>query len=178
MRATLCALTLFVAACAGEVGSDARGYDAPIEDDVAEKDAAPVRPVGASSILLVINEVAASGEPEDWFELRNNGDVEVSLAGFSYTDDFAGNPAGAPFPEGAVVPAGGYFVQEVTREESGFKLGKDEALWLLYTDGAIVDTVDWGEGESPESGSFARQPDGDGEFAIAFPPTRGVANSL
>ena len=36
---------------------------------------------------LVINEVAAAGEPSDWFELYNSSDKVIDLSGVTYTDD-------------------------------------------------------------------------------------------
>lgn len=125
---------------------------------------------------VVINEVAAAGEPNDWFELHNDGGSDVDISGWTYTDSIVAEPTRATFAEGTVVPAGGFLVVEVTDEDQGFKLGGDEELGLFDADGNLVDSVDWEEGASPAGGSYARVPDGAGDFRTGMPDTRGASN--
>ena len=69
---------------------------------------------------------------------------------------------------------------------AGFKLGGGEELgiWRLAgseaegwsADGTLVAMVDWDEGDSGEGQSYARIPDGSGEFQTVGNPTPGTAN--
>ncbi len=135
---------------------------------------APVAPKGVRD--LRINEVAAAGDPVDWFELFNVGGNDVALDGARFSDD-EGSPGKGVFADGAVVSAGEFFVVDVDDLGAGFKLASDEALFLFAAENeALVDSVDWAEGESPKNGSFARAGDGDGEFATVVGDTKGVSN--
>jgi hypothetical protein len=125
---------------------------------------------------LRINEVAARGVPFDWFELVNVGDEEVSLDDVTFSDDAAVVDKGS-FAKGASVAPGEFVVVEVDDAGVGFKLGSDEEVHVYARDnGAVVDEVDWDEGAAPDGGSFARVPDGDGDFVTVTPDTRGRSN--
>jgi hypothetical protein len=125
---------------------------------------------------LVINEVAASGEPSDWFELCNRTDEPIALDGYSFTDDILARPGRAVFEPGLVVPARGYLQVFVSSERNGFGLGRDEELGLHTLDELLVDAVDWADGESPAGGSFARSPDCEGAFVTQATATPATAN--
>lgn len=124
---------------------------------------------------LVINEVAAAGDPTDWFELVNTSDKELDLTGCTFTDTLD-NPTLATFEAGTRIAPGAYLVVEVSDETVGFKLGGDEALGLFAPDGTTIDVADWDEGQSPTGGSFGRAPDGAGDFVTLTPATRGESN--
>lgn len=125
---------------------------------------------------LVVNEVAAAGEPDDWFELLNVSAAPVDLAGFVFTDDADEPSRGAPLP-GTILAPGARHVQDVTDAEQGFQLGGDDALWLFRVGTTThCDGVDWGSGDSPAGGSYSRIPDGTGDFETTEPDTRGVRN--
>lgn len=125
---------------------------------------------------LRINEVAAKGDPVDWFEVVNVGGNDIVLDGVSFSDDPAVVDKGG-FDKGAVVSPGEFVVVQVDDADVGFKLGSDEELHLFARDnGALIDEVDWDEGESPSGGSLARVPDGDGEFVTAVVATEGATN--
>src|SRR5688572_20541278 len=49
------------------------------------------------------------GERSDWIEIRNAGDAAGDLAGYHLTDS-ANDPGMWTFPQGSVVPAGGYLI--------------------------------------------------------------------
>ena len=125
---------------------------------------------------IVLNEVAAAGDPDDWFELVNTGDAPVDLAGWTFTDDIVGEPGRSPFPDGAVVPAGGYYLVQFDDVFPGFGLGGDEELGIYDADGELVDGVDWEEGASPAGASLGRIPDATGAFETLFTPTPGAMN--
>src|SRR5262245_44033042 len=98
---------------------------------------------------VVINEVAASGTPSDWFELYNLGDTDVDLSGARFTDDLTA-PAKAQFEAGAMVPAHGFYLRYVSTDDPGFNLGSDEELGIFSAGGTMIDAVDWIEGASPD----------------------------
>jgi hypothetical protein len=166
----LCLLFACFAACSGadsgQPDANADGVDAAVES--------PDAPLGPPA--LVINEVAAAGAPNDWFEVVNAGFTPVRLADYLFIDSGPIDDA-VPFDDGNVLAPGAYFVQEVTDGGNGFKLGADEELHLFrIADGAMSDTVDWADGASPDGSSYARIPDITGSFQTVTPDTRGVPN--
>jgi len=124
---------------------------------------------------LRINEVAASGTPLDWVEIVTVGDVDVSLDGLFLTDD-ATDPGKGAIPAGLLVRPGEFVVVEIDEFSVGFRIGSDEQLVLIDTDGLPIDTADWAEGGSPDGGSFGRSVDGAGEFVTFAVDTRGASN--
>ncbi len=138
-------------------------------DAVDDGDAAPAK--------LVINEVAAKGDPLDWFELYNASDAHVALANYVVADDLADPTKRVPFLADWVIPPGGYFLVELDKDAwPGFALGTDEALGIWTADGVLVAQADWEEGQSGEGMSFARVPDATGEFQTVGNPTPGTEN--
>lgn len=124
---------------------------------------------------LFINEVAATGDPDDWFELYNGSDAAIDLGGLTYSDDLT-VPDTATIPAGTMLAAGAFMVFDATDTAAGFKLGGDEALGLFTADGAEIDSVDWNEGDSPAGKSFGRIPDGTGEFITLNAVSPGAPN--
>ena len=126
---------------------------------------------------LVINEVAAKGDPLDWFELYNASGEEIALADFVVADDLKDAAKRVAFPDELVIPQGGYLEIELDKDGwPGFALGEDEELGIWTADGALVAKVDWDEGQAGEGMSFARVPDAIGEFQTVGNPTPGAAN--
>ena len=126
---------------------------------------------------LVINEVAAKGDPLDWFELYNASGEEIALADFVVADDLKDAAKRVAFPDELVIPQGGYLEIELDKDGwPGFALGEDEELGIWTADGALVAEVDWDEGRAREGMSFARVPDAIGEFQTVGNPTPGAAN--
>ena len=131
----------------------------------------------AADTSLVINEVAAKGDPLDWFELYNASDEEIPLAGFVVSDDLKDAAKRVAFPDGLVVPQGGYLKIELDKDGwPGFALGGDEELGIWTVDGELVDEVDWDDGQAGEGMSYARVPDTSGDFQTVGNPTPGAAN--
>ncbi len=170
-------LTTMHLACSGATQEqdpttqDMTSMDTPEQDMPASM--MPDTPQDYSGI--VINEVAAAGEPNDWFELINTGTQDVDLTGCTYTDDMT-DPAKAVFAAGTIIKAGERLSFDASDETAGFKLGGDEELHLFDPAGQSIDSVDWDEGNSPEGGSFARLPDGTGAFAATSVATRDTQN--
>ncbi len=131
----------------------------------------------AAGVGLVINEVAAKGDPLDWFELYNASDERISLAGFMVADDLADAGKRVSFPASLGIRPGEYLRIELDKDGwPGFALGGDEELGVWTLRGALVDMVDWDEGDSGEGESYARMPDVSGEFLTVGNPTPGAAN--
>ena len=126
---------------------------------------------------LVINEVAAKGDPLDWFELYNTSGEEIALADFVVADDLKDAAKRVAFPAELAIPPGGYLRIDLDKEGwPGFALAGDEELGIWTEDGALVAEVDWDEGQAGEGMSFARVPDATGGFQTIGSPTPGAAN--
>ena len=126
---------------------------------------------------LVINEVAAKGDPLDWFELHNTSSEPIALDGFVFADDFADAGKRVALPAGTTIEAGGYLQVELDSDGwPGFALGGDEELGIWLADGTGVARVDWEEGDSPGGQSYARIPDATGDFQTVDTPTPGALN--
>ena len=131
----------------------------------------------AADTGLVINEVAAKGDPLDWFELYNASGEKMALADFVMADDLKDAAKRVAFPAGVVIPQGGYLQIELDKDGwPGFALGGDEELGIWTAGGALVARVDWDEGQAGEGMSFARVPDATGEFQTVGNLTPGAAN--
>ena len=142
-------------------------------------DPAPTADSGTAlvDVGLVINEVAAKGDPLDWFELHNNSSESIALDKFVFADDFADAGKRVAFAAGTTIEAGGYLQIELDSDGwPGFALGGDEELGIWLLDGTPVDTVDWEEGDSPGDQSYARVPDATGDFLTTGNPTPGAPN--
>ena len=152
--------------------------------DFAAEPAGPAGGTGGGSaepapvdVGLVINEVAAKGDPLDWFELHNSSEEYLALANFVFADDLTDVTKRVPFPADLVIPPDGYLQIQLDSDAwPGFALGGDEELGIWTAGGAPVDLVDWAEGEAGEGTSYARLPDATGEFRTTDNPTPGAAN--
>jgi hypothetical protein len=162
---------VLVASCS--YPTDSRPDASPLRD--AATDAAIIVDAVAPATGLVLNEVAASGTPTDWFEVVNLGPTTVVLSDYCFVDKAADFAKCKTFAS-ATLQVGARTSFEVSDTASGFKLASDEELWIYRnSDKALVDGVDWGEGQSPVQGSFARVPDGRGQF-MTVATTRDAAN--
>lgn len=121
------------------------------------------------------------GERNDWVELYNTGDVAVDLAGYSLTDDTA-SPRKSVIPEGVTIEARSalLFWADATPDQGKTQLSsklkaKTEEVVLYDAETRQVDLYRWAEGYSDIS--FARVPDGTGEWVRCAQPTCGAENS-
>lgn len=131
---------------------------------------------------VVINEIEADGEP-DWVELANPTAADVDISGWQVLDN---DPKHTPivFPEGTVIPAGGYYVfdTETTTPDGskGFGLSKKgDAVNLSDANGKPVDSyVFSGPATQPTDAiaTWGRVPDMYGEFTVTAEATRNAEN--
>src|SRR5690606_2166755 len=75
------------------------------------------------------------------------------------------------FPEGSLIPAGGYLVVDET--VFGFGLGNGDAARLFDESGVLVDGYTYAEHAAT---SWGRCPDGEGDFVVTRSVTQGGAN--
>ena len=130
-----------------------------------------------ADIGLVINEVAAKGDPLDWFEMHNTLSGPIGLFAFVVADDLDDATKRVAFPSGTEIQPGEYLQFQLDKDGwPGFALGGDEELGVWLLDGTLVAMVDWDEGQSGEGQSYARVPDTTGEFQTVGSPTPGAAN--
>ena len=128
-------------------------------------------------VRLVINEVAAKGDPLDWFELHNASRVPIALDGFEMADSLTDAGKRVPFPACTVIRPGAYMQFSLDKDGwPGFALGSDEELGIWPLDGTLVASVDWDDGQSGAGQSYARVPDVTGRFETVDTPTPGAAN--
>jgi hypothetical protein len=121
------------------------------------------------------------GERNDWVELYNTGDKAVDLAGYSLTDDTA-SPRKGVIPKGITIEARSalLFWADATPDQGDTHLAfkfksKAEAVVLYDPDERQVDLYRWTDAYSDVS--FARVPDGTGEWVRCAKPTCGEDNS-
>ena len=125
----------------------------------------------------VINEIAAKGDPLDWFELHNPSPDPIALDGFEVADTLTDAGKRVAFPAGTTIQPGAHMQFSLDKDGwPGFALGGDEELGIWRLDGTHVDSVDWNEGQSSDGQSYARVPDATGDFQTVDNPTPGAAN--
>jgi hypothetical protein len=120
----------------------------------------------------------------DWIEFYNTGKEDVDLAGYYLTDDST-NLKKFAFTTDAVVKAGGTLVVWAAGSSNtgrgalhaGFKLSatKDNLVTLSDPNGSTVDTVAFGASLA-QNASYARLPDGTGDFAWCTMATPNAVN--
>jgi len=142
-------------------------------------------------VVVLINEFMASNDvtiadPDyaefgDWIELYNPSVEDADIGGWTMTDDLTA-PDTWTVPTGTTVPAGGYLMvwaddnTTATALHADFKLsGGGEQIGLYKSDGAVADTLTYGEQEADVS--FGRAPDGSDAWGIMATATPGAANS-
>ncbi|MBK8170053.1 MAG: lamin tail domain-containing protein [Sandaracinaceae bacterium] len=187
---------------AGRDSSTAGGDMGAVADLGMGVDAGTALDAGAPPSVegLVINEVRAQGD--DWIELYNASSGAISLAGLQITDSSApGSPAldhTTTFPAGLTIESGAYFVVVAdlgteTRDglqvdclsgalptcvEASYGISKTEGdeLFVLGPDNAVLVSATYPPNAVIDGQSWARLPDGTGDFA-AGNPTPGAANA-
>ncbi len=120
----------------------------------------------------------------DWIELHNNGDADVDLTGWSLTDD-SDVPDMWTFPEGTVIPAGGYLVvmaDGITTVpgdylHASFSLAATgEFVGLADSSGAFVSQLEDGYPNQNPFHSYGRSAGGEDVFVYFSEPSPGAAN--
>ncbi|MCF8276984.1 MAG: CotH kinase family protein [Flavobacteriales bacterium] len=138
---------------------------------------------------LVLNEVMASnehtafdqsGENDDWIEIHNTTQFDISTSGLYLTDDMANQDKWAML--NAIVPADGYMVvwadedSEQGNDHANFKLSSSgEYVGMYYGDGTLIDEVTFDEQETDVS--YGRLPNGSGPW-VFMEPTFNLNNNF
>ncbi len=134
---------------------------------------------------VVINELMASNSTtakdpkdqyDDWIELYNKSTAAVDLSGW-YISDNPDNIDKWKFPQGTTIPANGYLIvwadedssqNTATSFHANFKLSAaGETVILSDKNKTIVDQVTFGAQKTDIS--FARRPNGTGNFVLQTP---------
>ena len=132
-----------------------------------------------ADIGLVINEIAAKGDPLDWFELYNDSENSIALGDMVLADDLTDINKRVAFPEDMTIAAGDYLLVQLDKDVwPGFAFNSDEELGIWTADGRLIDYVDWEEGQAATASSFARIPNIVGDFQTVENPTPGRANQV
>ena len=137
---------------------------------------------------LVINEFMADnenfitdqdGDYDDWIELYNNGDSEISLEGYYLSDD-ATDPDKWMFPD-TLISAGGYLIVWADKDEeqeglhASFKLSASgESVILSNESSVVIDEISYLEQFADTT--YGRYVNGTGDF-IYMMPTFEYANN-
>jgi sugar lactone lactonase YvrE len=122
---------------------------------------------------LKINEVEATGTPaDDFVELYNTG---AAITGASV--DLADSSGAVDHVTGLNVPAHGYAVINGSDlDAAGVDLAAKDTLYLSEAGGdAVLDQTTW---TSYYATSWARYPDGTGDFVVSKQATKGTANPV
>ena len=137
---------------------------------------------------LVVNEFMASnettatdsgGEYDDWIELYNNTNEEISLNGYFLSDD-GDELALWAFPD-TTISANGYLIVWADKDEDQQGLHADmklsssgETIYLSNSDTTIIDEVSYSDQETDFS--YVRYPNGTGSFS-QMAPSIGAENT-
>jgi hypothetical protein len=117
---------------------------------------------------LVINEIFPNPSSESEFvELKNVSEKMLSLDGVRLEDAVG---IIFSFAEGETLEAGNYAIAEI----SGSKLNNTGDTVKLFSNSVLLEEYAFGNSEKDES--FARIPDGEGEFISSFSTTKGARN--
>ncbi|MEE6297320.1 lamin tail domain-containing protein [Georgenia wangjunii] len=132
--------------------------------------AAPLAASADPAPGVVVNEIVSTGTDRDAIELTNTGAGPVDLSGWVVKDD--DDARTDTLAEGTVLEPGGYLVLEADVHFS-FGLGNGDAARIFDAAGTLVDAHTYPSHGSP---SWARCPDGSGDFALPTSLTLGAAN--
>jgi len=139
-----------------------------------------------SSLKLYINEILANnesiiadtqGEYDDWIEIYNGEDTEISLYGFYLTDDIA-QPTKWTFPD-TTIEAGGFILVWCDEDEgddglhTNFKLSASVEEVALFGN-AEIDRIEFDEQTTDIS--YGRSPDGSDNWVEIQSPTPAASN--
>jgi hypothetical protein len=139
---------------------------------------------------IVINEILAENKSdvrneyhisEDWIELFNNSSSKLSLDNIYLSDD-GNEKIKFRFPAGTVIDAYGFLpvwadeFPAKTQLHAGFKLDEDGEKLLLGNGLNSYDVVELGP--QAKDVSYARCPDGYGNFDFSERPSFGLANCV
>lgn len=137
---------------------DSGGEETAPPEETGEPDDTGDEPLPPEPLPLCINELMTDNggtlpsdeaEPADWIELHNPTDADVSVAGWSFTDDRE-EADRSVLPEGSVVPALGFALFFADGDPSlggnhlSFRLDNDGGEVALYADDGRGTIVEYG----------------------------------
>ncbi|MBN2362192.1 MAG: lamin tail domain-containing protein [Deltaproteobacteria bacterium] len=150
---------------------------------------ASCEPDPPKEVKLHLNEIMPSnqfahadehGEYDDWLELYNGESEEIDLEGY-YVSDSSSDYFKRRLPAGLKIAADGVLLLWADGSiDQGinhlpFKLNATgEDLYLTSPDGDLIDSYQWTNAFGDQS--FARFPDGSGDFALCAYPTPDQKN--
>jgi len=110
---------------------------------------------------------------DEWIELYNASDQEVSLAGWMLDDLLDGGTAPFTFPAGAVLGPCAYGVYYL--RDTGVVLNNDrDQVWLIAPDGSVRDQVEYQVVEA--DAAYGRRTGCVGEWVLCRDPSPGEEN--
>lgn len=158
-------------------GDEAAASYARCPDTTGAFGLARVTPGAANDCVLptiAINEVESNGDATDWVEVVNTGTSPVDLSGWTLMDsDPAGHAADVtPVAAGMTLAPGAFFVFDGASHFT-FGLGGADVATVRNASGLTVAEYAWTEHAAI---TWARCPDGTGDFADAKTATKGATN--
>lgn len=124
---------------------------------------------------VAVNEVESNGDATDWVEVVNTGSQPIDLTGWTLMDsDPIGHAADVtPVAAGTTLAPGAFFVFDGGTHFS-FGLGGADVATIRNASGLTVVEYSWADHAAV---TWARCPDGTGEFAAASVATKGQPNA-
>ncbi|MFF2274600.1 lamin tail domain-containing protein [Agromyces sp. NPDC058126] len=158
-------------------GDEAAASYARCPDTTGAFGLARVTPGAANDCVLpalAINEVESNGDATDWVEVVNTGDAPIDLSGWTLMDsDPAGHAADVtPVAAGTVLAPGAFFVFDGA-SHFAFGLGGADVATVRNASGLTVAEYAWTQHAAV---TWARCPDGTGDFVDAMAATKGATN--
>lgn len=141
----------------------------------------PVAPGTGGPEDVVINEFLMSPQTvhaNEWIELHNPTGDAIDISGLYIDDIPSGGRAPRQIPASTVIPAGGYYVMDITFSYFN-ATGYEEARYLDISGGVetVYDIFDYNLSSSQYDKSFRRSPDGGGWCPSPLSPaTKDAAN--
>lgn len=158
-------------------GSEAAASWARCPDAIGDFALARVTPGPANDCVLpsvAINEVESNGDATDWVEVINTGSTTVDLSAWTLMDsDPIGHAADVvPVASGTMLAVGERFIFD-QGVHFDFGLGGGDVATVRDAAGATVAEYSWSDHASI---TWARCPEGAGDFVDASVSTKGAAN--
>lgn len=136
---------------------------------------------------LVLNEICGLQEPDDdWIEIFNSTDKAIDISGVQFikTDEDNVKETIYTIPDNTTIGAGAYRVISKLSEAftAGISNSKQVGITLMKPDGeTAIDEFDRNGDVGQDTGhilggSYARLPNGSGDWDVAYTATRGTAN--
>lgn len=151
-------------------GAEHSFYYYQIKTEIIDEKSVVINEFMADNAGIVLDE---ADESDDWIELYNLSDEEVDLSGYFLTDK-TDNLTKFEIPSGITIPSKGYLIfwadedQEQGDTHTNFKLSAGgESIVLSNPNFEILDSINFGE--QMENVSYARKPNGIGDFQFSEP---------